>query len=261
MEIKQFESQFVGIQPQLRSYLYRLCAHRETAEDLAQDTFVKAQKSLGTFKGSSTLKTWVFSIATNLARDQFRVQKRFADDAQDQCKAEAGRNPATKNAIAQAYLSLPEQQYQVKEHLNYCFTCMAKTLPLEGQVAVILADIYQFKRKEIGEILGRTEGVVKHLLFEGRQSLQKKYEYRCALVNKKGVCYQCKEIADHFNTHKNAQAQVDALSIVQEKEAGPEHLLQLRAALVREIDPLDGNASNLLATLFEITQTVGEKKD
>lgn len=70
--------EFESYAEQLKSYLYRLTANNEDAEDLLHDTFIKAQEKIETFKGNSSLKTWVFSIATNLAKDNQRVKNRCA---------------------------------------------------------------------------------------------------------------------------------------------------------------------------------------
>ena len=67
----------------------------------------------------------------------------------------------------------------MKEHIDYCFTCMSKTLPIENQVALILKDIYDFQIKEICLILGKTEGVVKHLLNDARNIMTGIFENRC----------------------------------------------------------------------------------
>lgn len=55
--------------PQLKSYVLRLTASVEDAEDIVQDTFIKAFSNIQTFKGDSSLKTWIFAIASNLAKD------------------------------------------------------------------------------------------------------------------------------------------------------------------------------------------------
>lgn len=78
-----FHTLFAGFEAQLRSYLYRLLTDREDVNDLAQDTFIQAFTRLATFKQESSLKTWVFKIATNLAYDHLRRRKRWQPDAQD----------------------------------------------------------------------------------------------------------------------------------------------------------------------------------
>jgi RNA polymerase sigma-70 factor, ECF subfamily len=60
------------------SYLWRLTRDPELALDLTQDTFVRAYRSIGTTPGSLVLRPWLFRIATNLAYDYFRRQRRFA---------------------------------------------------------------------------------------------------------------------------------------------------------------------------------------
>ena len=59
----------------LFSYLYRLCGHRQTAEDLLQDTFVKVYKNVRKIRPDQNFKSWVFTIATNTAYDFLRKKK------------------------------------------------------------------------------------------------------------------------------------------------------------------------------------------
>jgi len=56
----------------IRSYLARRCRHEQLAEDLTQDCFLKALKGLDQFDSRSTVRTWLYCIATNLFRDQTR---------------------------------------------------------------------------------------------------------------------------------------------------------------------------------------------
>ncbi len=65
---------------------------------------------------------------------------------------------------------------------------------IEQQLALMLADIYDFKVIEISEILNVTAGVVKHLLHDARTTMESIFEHRCALINKQGVCHQCSEL-------------------------------------------------------------------
>lgn len=238
---------------ELKSYLYRLSANKEDAEDILHDTFIKANDHLDSFKGQSTLKTWVFSIATNLAKDNKRVKNRWAVDAQDACKNAARANKEYASQMSVAFNSQTEKQFELAEHINYCFTCLAKNLNLEQQIAIILKEIYAFKREEIAEILNLTEGVVKHLLHDGRKELQKKYEQRCAIINKTGACYQCAELNDHFETNKTAQQKMAALGMSPEKNS--EDNLNKRFELISKINPLNSNGAALEDTILQILRT------
>ena len=136
-DINSFQTLFAEFQNQLKSYLYRLLTDRDDVDDLTHDTFIKAFDKIATFNQNSSLKTWVFRIATNLAYDHLRKLKRWPTDAQDQ-----GANLAIGTAeIGQAFRIVHQTSnagaYEMKEHIDFCFTCISKTLPIENQVALI----------------------------------------------------------------------------------------------------------------------------
>jgi RNA polymerase sigma-70 factor (ECF subfamily) len=66
-----FEEVYSEFQPKLYRYFVRLVGERE-AEDLTQETMVKVNNALERFRGESSLSTWIYSIATNVARDRYR---------------------------------------------------------------------------------------------------------------------------------------------------------------------------------------------
>src|SRR5580692_6434028 len=213
-DINSFQTLFAEFQNQLKSYLYRLLADRNDVDDLTHDTFIRAFDKISTFHQDSSLKTWVFKIATNLAYDHLRKLKRWPADAQDQ-----GANLAITTAeIGQAFFAVHQTSnagaYEMKEHIDFCFTCISKTLPIENQVALILKDIYDFQIKEICLILEKTEGVVKHLLNDARNIMTGIFENRCALINKNGVCHQCSHINGIFNPKQDQQEELMKLELV-----------------------------------------------
>jgi RNA polymerase sigma-70 factor (ECF subfamily) len=71
---------------------------------------------------------------------------------------------------------------------------MAKTLPIEQQVALILKVIYDFAIKAVALILNKSADVAKHLVQDARRQLINMFEHRCALINKAGVRNQCSEL-------------------------------------------------------------------
>jgi RNA polymerase sigma-70 factor (ECF subfamily) len=93
MTKEQFTSEFERARPHLKSYLLRITASIEDTEDLVQDTFIKACTKLETFRAESTVKTWIFTIASNLAKDNLRAKKRWTENVTDICKAKALSNP------------------------------------------------------------------------------------------------------------------------------------------------------------------------
>lgn len=251
-------SEFLLIRDKLSSYLYRLTTNREDTEDLIQDTFLKVNNKIHLFKGKSSFKTWVFSIATNLAVDNKRVKQRWRLDIQDDCKTAAQENKVYHDRIVNAFECQTEKVFEIEEHINFCFTCIAKNLKLEKQIALILKEIYHFKRNEIAEILGKTEGIVKHLLFDGRKEMQEKYNYRCAIINKNGICYQCAELNDYLQNKSDAEEKITKLGMSPAND--PEQNLDIRFKLIQNINPIGGKAGVLEDTIMQILHEVNKNQ-
>lgn len=239
--------------PELKSYLYRLTCGREIANDLTHDTFLKVIEKQHQFKGQSSLKTWIFSIATNLAFDWLRKRKRWPETAQDDAKALAQSDPTYRTDFLDISENSPAGVFDFKEHINFCFTCIAKTLVIEQQVTLILKDIYDFKVNEISIILDSPEGTVKHWLFSARKIMTEIFDRRCALVNKKGVCYQCSELNGLFNPKQKKLQNVF-------QKADKKKLYILRARLVKAINPLSSNGSALEDTLMQVLRKAINEK-
>lgn len=257
-----FSAQFAQFQNELRSYLYRLLTDRNDVEDLAQDTYIRAFSKLDTFKGESTLKTWVFSIATNLAYDHLRKKQRWGADAQDRGADLAIGSEEVRKAFWQVHDNSPAGTYDMKEHIDYCFTCISKTLPIENQVALILKDMYDFSVREIALILNQSEGVIKHLLIDARGTMSDIFEHRCALINKQGVCDQCSHINEIFNPKQNQQEERMKLELVKaSKKYNREQLLELRTVLAKSIDPLNAAGADLHDEIMKCVRTaIGDKR-
>jgi RNA polymerase sigma-70 factor, ECF subfamily len=93
MTIEQLTKEFELARPQLKSYILRITASVEDTEDIVQDSFIKASEKIDTFRGDSSVKTWIFTIASNLAKDNLRAKKRWLENVTDICKAKALANP------------------------------------------------------------------------------------------------------------------------------------------------------------------------
>jgi len=262
-DINSFQTLFAEFQSQLRSYLYRLLTDRNDVQDLTHDTFIRAFDKISTFNQDSSLKTWVFRIATNLAYDHLRKLKRWPADAQDQ-----GANLAiSTKEVGQTFRIVHQTSnagaYEMKEHIDFCFTCISKTLPIENQVALILKDVYDFPVKEICLILDKTEGIVKHLLIYARETMTSIFDNRCALVNKNGACDQCSQLNGIFNPKQDQQEQRMKLELVKgSTKFDRAKLFKMRTTLVKAIDPLHSSGTDLHDIIFRCTRTaIGEISD
>ncbi len=253
---EQYLQEFLDLRPKLKSYLFRLTTNKQDAEDLTQDTYLKVSKSISTFKGNSSFKTWVFSIATNLARDHFRVKQRWGEDWMDVVRDVHVANPdlfAKKKSILE---ESPEGKFILSEHLNYCFNCTTKTLLLNEQICLWLKEVYGFKVFEIMAILNLSEGKVKHALADARKHLSRIFEHKCALINKEGTCSQCTGLNQIYNPEQDAHIEANKLKLVRERnDINNKARLDLRLELVKALDPLEGRTTSLHTYLLENSPT------
>jgi RNA polymerase sigma-70 factor (ECF subfamily) len=155
--------------------------------------------------------------------------------------------------------SSPHAQFELKEHITFCLTCVSKSLPLEQQLCVFLKEIYDFKVIEIAEILSSTEAMIKYYLHTGRSKLITVFEGRCALINKEGTCHQCSELNGIFNPKQNFEVEKNKIELARTEEKGDkEHLLDLRLKLMNELDPFLSAGSDLQIHHLEHNRKVME---
>ncbi len=246
MTIEQFTSEFETARPQLKSYILRITASVEDTEDIVQDTFIKASTKLDTFRADSTVKTWIFTIASNIAKDNLRAKKRWTENVTDICKAKALANPNYFPEVMAINQTSPQGEFEMKEHITFCLTCISKSLPLEQQICILLKEVYDFKVSEIVEILNTTEAMVKYYLHTSRSKMVNIFEGRCALINKEGVCHQCSELNGIFNPKQNFEEQKNKIEFAKKaNDPNREHLLDLRFQIMKEIDPFNSKGSDL----------------
>lgn len=241
----------------LRAYLHRLTAHRADADDLAQETWIRAQRRLGAFDDRAAFRTWLFAIATNLARDHWRARRRWRVDAQDGARMLAESTPSVPENLRQIAAGSPRGRYELREHVGFCFTCVMKTLPLPQHVALLLVEVHGFKDREAAEIMGVSLARLKHLLHAARAAMNRVFAQRCALVSKTGACHQCSELNGFFNEEQARE--VAALRRVLTRGSDG-RLLKLRAALVRRIDPMDGPGADLQEAIMRLVHRADARR-
>ncbi|MDO5978959.1 RNA polymerase sigma factor [Flavivirga spongiicola] len=248
----QYQTEFLNFKNELSSFIFRLLTNKQDTEDVIQDTYIKTFERLDTFRGISSFKTWVFSIALNTAKNHLSKQKRWKENAQD-----LGADSHSKSAELSAKMKIvfeqtPERNYEIKEHINYCFNCINKTLLLKQQVCLLLKEVYHFKVSEIIEITKFTEGVVKHALADARNNMMRIFNSRCSFINKKGICHQCTTLKGVLNPDQHAHIEAQQIKLVKEGNTGnQDYLLNLRLELVRGIDPLHSKNSILNTYMLE----------
>lgn len=259
-DIRSFHELYSAFQDQLKSYLYRLVTNRNDMEDVAQDVFIIAFENIKTFREEANLKSWVFTIATNHAKRILKDGNRWVPSTQEEVKALAHADPQVMHWLDHANQTAPLGRYEIREHIDYCFTCVTKMLTVEQQVALMLKDIYDFSVKEVTEIANLTEPQAKHLLHQARKKMVDIFDDTCALVGKQGVCHQCSGLNGKYNPKADSQEELMKLKFVKERDTlTKERMLELREELVKTIDPLHGNGADLHEQFFRISTLVNAK--
>lgn len=250
--ISTYEKEFISFQKELKTYIYRLVTHKQEAEDIVQETFLKVNKKLETFQGKSTFKTWVFSIATNLAKDSLRARQRWGEDWMELVKdAHVADKELFKKKFEIAENS-EHGKFVIREHISYCLNCVSKTLLLTNQICLLLKEMFDFQVNEIMLITGMTEGKVKHAIADARKDMTRIFEKKCALINKEGICHQCTGLNKRFNPEQDTQIEANKIKMVKEAQnKNYEELLELRLQLAKSINPLEAEGTDLHNYLLE----------
>jgi RNA polymerase sigma-70 factor (ECF subfamily) len=260
MTKEQLAAAFEASRSQLRSFILRITASSPDTDDIVQDTFVRAAEKIDTFKGESAERTWLFAIAANLAKDNLRTKKRWTENVTDLSKEAALHSPQFMKESLHIAANSPQGQFEIREHIAFCFTCISKSLPLEQQLSILLKEVYEFRIAEIASILDSNEAMIKYYLNAGRAKMIDVFEGRCALVNKKGICHQCSELNGIYNPKQKFQEEAVKIRMVKEAELShKDRLFDLRMEVVRGIDPFESNGAALQLHHLDHNRKVMEK--
>ncbi len=138
----------------------RMVRHREEAEEVAQDAFVKAYRSLKNYKGEAKFSTWLYRIAYNTCLDRIKKQKRLIpsekiDDINE------GNLTGIQDALS--YMEAQERKQMIQDALD--------KLQDEQRVIITLFYFEELSVKEIADVTGMSVDNVKVRLFRGRKKL------------------------------------------------------------------------------------------
>ena len=140
-------------QGSLFAFLYRTCGDADLAEDLMQETFVRALRASKRYRPQATVTTWLFSIAANLVRDHWRRRARRGEELP---LDEAALN-ALENPEEDALRGMQHQRVQAA----------LLSLPLEQRSALILRYYHDLSYQQIAQVLVCPLGTVRSRIHNG----------------------------------------------------------------------------------------------
>ena len=151
----------------LMHYLYGFLNDKKRCEDLLQETFLRVHRNRHSYKRIAKFSTWLYTIAGNLARSEYRKQKRrYMQSIQ------------SVNQNNEEYeMPLPDERFSPDKHTENAFHDQyvqnaLNILPPAFREVVILRDIQQLSYYEVAEITGLPLGTVKSRINRGRSKLQ-----------------------------------------------------------------------------------------
>lgn len=183
---------------------YKLSGKTEQAEDIAQETFIKAWKHLNELKDHAALKYWLHTICINEFRMTLRKDSRQKITYTDNLEA--------LEKDGELLVNPPEsvmEEVQAREDVitmrNGCFLAMARKLSVNQRIVFSLIDMFALSIQEVADILGITPKAVKGLLYRARMNLDCFFQNHCYFLNTENPC-RCEAWAEFFQTRNELQS-------------------------------------------------------
>jgi RNA polymerase sigma-70 factor (ECF subfamily) len=154
----EFEEMYQQQAPRIYSLACRIAGSAEDGEDLLQEIFLQAYRKLGSFKGESSVGTWLYRLALNHCLDYVRSRQARMKKVTDSYDVEdSGYEPVARRDTPIARIDLDRA---------------VERLPDGCREAFVLHDVEGFDHKEVAEMLGIAEGTSKSQVFKARLKLR-----------------------------------------------------------------------------------------
>jgi len=150
-------------------FVLRRVGDRSLADDLTQEAFLRAERSIGTYRREASLRSWIFTIALNVVRDHFRGLQRAPDSPPFVAAAdEASPGEGAEGAL-------------LESEMASCVDGYVSRLPRLQHDVVSMHDMAGLTHAEIATVLGVSVGNSRVLLHRGRAALRRVLEENCLL--------------------------------------------------------------------------------
>jgi RNA polymerase sigma factor (sigma-70 family) len=155
-------------QERIYATIYHMTSNHEDANDLAQDSFIKAYSALKSFKGGSSFYTWIYRIAVNKTINFLKQRKNRHFMSLNDIDFNVENNPDLVALISEKTPLREAGLTELQKKLNEALLKLSK----DHRLVVVLHDVQGMSHDEIAEIAGCNIGTVRSRLFYARQQLQ-----------------------------------------------------------------------------------------
>lgn len=167
---------------ELHAHCYRMLASVHDADDAVQDALIRAWRGLAKFESRSSIRTWLFKIATNASFDLLKKRSRRELPIERGRRVEAGGSPGEAlfdsgwiepypDRFVEAGEKSPHARYEARESLELAFIAVIQGVPPHQRAALILRDVLGFSAIESAELLDTTVAGVNSSLQRARAAL------------------------------------------------------------------------------------------
>ena len=150
--------------------LTRMVRNQEDIEDVVQETFIKAYRAIGNFRGDSAFYTWIYRIAINTAKNLLVTQGRRPSTLKE---SNDGDSETFEDNAALSNIDTPESLYQTQQIGEAVNEAMA-ALPEELRSAIVMREIDGLSYEEIAAAMDCPIGTVRSRIFRARESIATK---------------------------------------------------------------------------------------
>jgi RNA polymerase sigma-70 factor (ECF subfamily) len=167
-DLKAYDELVQRYQERIYATVYHMTSNHEDANDLAQDSFIKAYQALKSFKGGSSFYTWLYRIAVNKTINFLKQRKNRTHMSLNDLDFNTENNPDLVALISE---NTPRRDAGLKELQEKLNAALLK-LSEPHRLVVVLHDVQGQSHEEIAEIMDCNIGTVRSRLFYARQQLQ-----------------------------------------------------------------------------------------
>jgi len=172
-DLAAFEQLVARYQNKIVGFVARMLHDSDEAEDVAQEVFIKAYRSLDSFRGASSFSTWLYRIATNLCIDRSRKRKRSPQSAYSLDEPIDTEDEGSGRREIPDFSAEPQSGVERDELRRQVRQTMAE-MPEKLRAVLVMCDLQGMAYEEIAAALDCPIGTVKSRLFHARADLARR---------------------------------------------------------------------------------------